>query len=169
MSLFLLTYSFNSFFTVRSVARSFLIVLFLLFPCTIFAQDWYVGTGVVFSSLPVTLVVGYNQPEFGVRISADRVFAGIDAYGRIGFDQAGSSVYLGGGLGVSLDSFLANTITAADSGFPLAAEGIVGLEYRVEQVGFFFEYAPIFALTSPGAISEVLGWLHLKTGMSFHF
>lgn len=46
-----------------------------------FAQDWYVGLGATVSNIPVTVVAGYNDDtNFGVRLSADLVFIGIDAY-----------------------------------------------------------------------------------------
>jgi hypothetical protein len=134
-----------------------------------FAQDWYVGLGTTVSNIPITVVAGYNDTNFGVRFSADLVFVGIDAYGRIPLDEAGSSLYAGGGLGFNLSSSFVETLVTSSASVPLSAEGVLGAEFRTDNVGFFLEYAPVFALVQQSKVAGLVGLFHFRLGLSIHF
>jgi hypothetical protein len=127
------------------------------------------GLGATVAYIPVTIVAGYNDTNFGVRASLDIVFSGLDAYGRIPFDEAGSSVYMGGGLGFNLTAFFVNAALASETYIPVTAKGLLGLEYRVENVGFFLEYAPTFVLSGEQSLNNLIGAFHAALGLNYHF
>jgi hypothetical protein len=153
------------------VVKTLLMVCLLTLSCA-FAQDWYVGVGATISQIPVTVVAGYNTENFGVRLSADVVFAGLDVYGRLPFTEGGSSAYLGAGLGYSLTGAFVNAVVPPgdNSGnVPLVAEGLLGLEFRAENLGFFLEYAPVFPLSGSWGINGLIGAFHFGAGLNIHF
>jgi hypothetical protein len=121
------------------------------------------------SNIPVTVVAGYNDTNFGVRLSADLVFVGLDVYGRLPFDEGGSSLYAGAGLGFNLSSSFVETLVTSQVTLPLSAEGVLGLEFLVEDVGVFLEYAPVFALVNQSDIAGLAGLMHFRAGLSVHF
>jgi hypothetical protein len=151
--------------------KPFFMGLFFTFSCA-FAQDWYVGVGATISQIPVTVVAGYNTENFGVRLSADVVFAGLAAYGRLPFDEGGSSAYLGAGLGFSLTGAFVNAVVPpgdSSGSVPLVAEGLLGLEFRAENIGFFLEYAPVFPLSGSWGVNGLIGAFHFGVGLNVHF
>jgi hypothetical protein len=136
---------------------------------TALAQDWYVGLGATVSNIPVTVVAGFNDTNFGVRLSADLVFVGIDAYGRLPIDEGGSSLYAGAGLGFNLSGLFVEALVTPNATLPLSAEGVLGLEFLVEDVGFFLEYAPVVALAKQSKLAGLVGAFHFRLGFSIHF
>lgn len=153
----------------QTVFKHSIVLLFALLHFNVtFAQDWYVGLGATVSNIPVTVVAGYNDTNFGVRLSADLVFVGIDAYGRIPFDEAGSSLYAGGGLGFNLSSAFVETLVTSSVSVPLSAEGVLGAEFRTENVGLFLEYAPVFALVQQSNLAGLIGLGHFRLGFNIH-
>jgi Glycosyl hydrolases family 8 len=116
---------------------SLLKVVFLvsIFSSLAFAQDWYVGIGLSLSPLPITGKVGYTEGGFGVRLSADSTFLGPDVYGRFLLDEAQSNIYLGAGFGLGPFAFG----SPGYSGIPLSVEGLLGVEWRINEVGLFLE------------------------------
>jgi hypothetical protein len=146
-----------------------LMFLVLSLATSAFAQNWFVGVGTTVSTVPATLLVGYNAPGYGVRLSGDLMFVGVDVYGRLPFDSAGSSLYAGGGLGYNLTGAFAETLTTSQVTIPLSAEAVLGFEYVTQGIGFFLEYAPVFALAHQENTFGFAGLMHFRVGTSIHF
>jgi hypothetical protein len=148
--------------------KTFLMLCLLTFSFAL-AQDWYAGLGVYYlAPIPMTGTVGYNQDNFGIRVSIDQTFAGPELYGRILLDENQSNIYLGGGLGLRLFAF-------DYSSFPLTIQALLGGEWRIdESTGLFFELAPGIPLTGLaeglGGLGDViLALAHIKIGLNYHF
>jgi hypothetical protein len=148
--------------------KTFLCLIVFL-GATAFAQRWFVGVGTTVSTVPATLLVGYNAPGYGVRLSGDLVFVGVDVYGRLPFDSEGSSLYAGGGLGYNLTGAFAETLTVSQVTLPLSAEAVLGFEYVTQGVGFFLEYAPVFALAQQENPLGFVGLMHFRLGTTIYF
>jgi hypothetical protein len=134
------------------------------------AQDGYVGAGLTFGDIPAYAVIGYNDQYFGVRFSVDDVFVGPEIYGRYPLDEANSSLYLGTGLG--LHPYLygyVNGPPGTPPGTPISGIVFIGGEWRIEDVGLSFEYAPSFPISGNVGFEGLLGALHFKLGLNYHF
>jgi hypothetical protein len=136
------------------------------------AQGGYVGGGAAGADVPAFAVLGYNWPAFGVRLSADTTFAGLEGYLRLQFFEAGSSFYLGAGLGLrpyALWVYQDRPALAENSELPLSLTWPVGFELRSEDVGFFLEYAPTLPISGAVDFYDLIGFLRFRLGVSYYF
>lgn len=146
------------------------LVLMALLSSLAFARGGYIGASLTSSDFPVSVMVGYNDTAFGVRLSADTTFAGIEGYARLQFVEDGSSFYLGAGLGLRPYAFWVyrNAPPLAQSpGLPLSLEWLFGFELRNDDVGFFLEYAPTLPISGKVDFYDLVGALHARRGVSY--
>jgi hypothetical protein len=131
-----------------------------------------VGGGLTVATIPAFAMVGYNENNFGLRLSVDEVFAGIEAYGRLPFDEASSSFYFGGGIGLRPYAFwtdLGIPPQAQNGGVPISASALIGVELRTENIGYFLEYAPAFPISGDYSLDALIGLFHAKLGVNYYF
>jgi hypothetical protein len=148
------------------------LVLMALLSSLAFAQGGYVGASLTSADIPLSIIVGYNDTAFGVRLSADTTFAGLEGYLRLQFLEKGSSFYLGAGLGLrpyALWVYQNRPALAESSEVPLSLTWPVGFELRSEDVGFFLEYAPTLPISGPVDLYDLVGFLRFRLGVSYYF
>lgn len=138
------------------------------------AQGGYVGGGLGATDIPAFVVLGYNWSAFGVRLSADTTFAGLEGYLRVQVIEKGSSFYIGSGIGLRPYALWVYQNrpplgTFDDSGVPLSMSFPIGAEFRSENVGFFLEYVPSFPISGPADFYDLIGLLHARLGVSYYF
>lgn len=117
-------------------------------------------------------MLGYNDTAFGVRLTADTTFAGLESYLRLQVVEDGSSLYLGAGLGLRPYAFWIFQDApplAASSGLPVSLEWLFGFEIRTDDVGFFLEYTPTLPISGPVGAYDLIGALHARLGVSYYF
>jgi hypothetical protein len=137
-----------------------------------FAQGGFVGGGLAAADIPAFVVLGYNATLFGVRLSSDTTFAGLEGYLRVQFFEAGSSFYLGAGLGLrpyALWVYQDRPALAESSEVPLSLTWPVGFELRSEDIGFFLEYAPTLPISGTVDFYNLIGFLRFRLGVSYYF
>jgi hypothetical protein len=139
-----------------------------------FAQGGYVGGGLSGSDIPAFVVLGYNWPTFGVRLSTDTTFAGLEGYLRVQVLEKGSSFYIGSGIGLRPYALWVYQNRPAigtldDSEVPLSVSFPIGAEFRSENVGFFLEYVPTLPISGAADFYDVIGFLHARLGVNFYF
>jgi hypothetical protein len=155
----------------RFLTTSILTLAVLTFSLA-FAQGGFVSAGVAGADIPLFVAVGYNDTLFGVRLSADTTFAGVEGYGRLQLFEDGSSFYLGLGIGLrpyALWKYQSLPPNAESSEVPLSVTSLFGLEFRTEDVGFFLEYAPTFPVSGRVEFDDLLGLFHARLGVSYYF
>jgi hypothetical protein len=150
------------------------LVLAILFIHTAFAQGAYVGGGLSTADVPAFAVLGYNWPAFGVRLSSDTTFAGLEGYLRVQVIEEGSSFYIGSGLGLRPYALWVYQDRPAigvldNSEVPLSVSFPIGAEFRSENVGFFLEYVPTLPISGAADFYDFIGFLHARLGVSFYF
>jgi hypothetical protein len=150
------------------------LVLTILFIHTAFAQGGYVGGGLGAADIPAFVVLGYNWPAFGVRLSGDTTFAGLEGYLRVQVIEEGSSFYIGSGIGLRPYALWVYQNrpplgTLDDSEVPLSISFPIGAEFRSENVGFFLEYVPSFPISGAADFYDLIGLLHARLGVSYYF
>lgn len=144
----------------------------LAFGSLALAQGGYVGASLTSADIPLSVMVGYNDTAFGVRLSADTTFAGLEGYLRLQFFDEGSSLYLGAGLGLRPYAFWIYQDApplAQSPGLPLSLEWLFGFELRKDDVGFFLEYAPTLPISGAVGAYDIIGALHARLGVSYYF
>jgi hypothetical protein len=152
--------------------KHFLLLLIFLIASTAFAQGGYVGGGLAAADIPAFVVLGYNWPAFGVRLTADTTFAGLEGYLRVQVLEKGSSFYIGSGLGLrpyALWVYQDRPALAETSEVPLSISWPIGAEFRSENVGFFLEYAPTLPISGAVDFYDLIGFLHARLGVSYYF
>ncbi len=149
---------------------AFTLAALLLSPAL--AQGGFVGGGLGAADVPAFLVLGYNTPAFGVRLSTDSTFAGLEGYLRVQVLEKGSSFYIGGGIGLrpyALWVYQDRPAIAGTSELPLSISWPIGAEFRLENVGFFLEYVPTLPISGAADFYDLIGFLHARLGVSFYF
>jgi hypothetical protein len=153
---------------------SLIFTLVLLIASITFAQGGYIGGGLGAADIPAFVIVGYNWPTFGVRLSTDTTFAGLEGYLRVQVIEKGSSFYIGSGIGLRPYALWVYQNRPAigtldDSEVPLSISFPIGAEFRSENVGFFLEYAPTLPISGVVDFYDFIGFLHARLGMSYYF
>ena len=129
-----------------------------------------INLGLMF--LPVGLDGGYNFKDFGIRVSLDTEYAGLEGYARFRLGQDSSYWYAGGGVGYSFigaSNFFGSRTAFIDP--PFGVNALIGVQFAV---GFFAEYQPFllfgaFKNDSSGLLALLAGVLHIKVGWRFFF
>jgi hypothetical protein len=137
-----------------------------------FAQGGYVGGGLGASDIPAFVVLGYNTPALGVRLSADTTFAGLEGYLRVQVMEKGSSFYIGSGIGLRPYALWRPKDRLAIVGnpeVPLSVSWPIGAEFRSDNVGFFLEYTPTLPISGRADLYDLIGFLHARLGVSYYF
>jgi hypothetical protein len=151
--------------------KHFLVLTILLISIA-FSQGGYIGGGLGGADIPAFAVLGYNWTAFGVRLSADTTFTGLEGYLRVQILEKGSSFYVGSGIGLrpyALWRPKDRLAVVGDSEVPLSVSWPIGAEFRSENVGFFLEYTPTLPISGRADLYDLIGFLHARLGVSYYF
>jgi hypothetical protein len=135
-------------------------------------ENAYFGINLGLMWLPVGFDGGYNFKDFGIRVSLDTEYAGLEGYARFRLSEDSSYWYAGGGVGYSILG--ASNLFGARTSFvdlPFGINGVIGVQFAG---GFFAEYQPFLLLGALkndfGALTALLaGVVHIKIGWRFFF
>jgi hypothetical protein len=135
-------------------------------------ENAFFGINLGLMWLPVGFDGGYNFKDFGIRVSLDTEYAGLEGYARFRLSDDSSYWYGGGGVGYSILG--ASNLFGSRTSFvdpPFGINGLIGVQFAV---GFFAEYQPFllfgaFKNDSSASIALLAGLVHIKIGWRFFF
>jgi hypothetical protein len=134
-------------------------------------ENAYFGINLGLMYLPVGFDGGYNFKDFGIRVSLDTEYAGLEGYARFRLSEDSSYWYAGGGVGYSYFGsipLLGGYTPLVDP--PFGVNGLIGVQFAV---GFFAEYQPFFLIgafkNDFPSLALLAGVVHIKIGWRFFF